>query len=70
MPEPMKGQPVPEPIDVSKSRELRDKIQPIYEETVALLGAEHAAAVSLQQAVRELAAAAPVPRQYGDYDAG
>ncbi|MGX1772084.1 hypothetical protein ACWIGW_08210 [Nocardia brasiliensis] len=61
---------MPEPIDVSKSRELRDKIQPIYEETVALLGAEHAAAVSLQMAVNELAAAAPVPRRYGEYDAG
>ncbi|WP_378735556.1 hypothetical protein [Nocardia brasiliensis] len=61
---------MPDPIDVSKSRELRDKIQPIYEETVALLGAEHAAAVSLQKAVNELAAAAPVPRSYGEYDAG
>ncbi|KAA8889071.1 hypothetical protein F3087_08785 [Nocardia colli] len=58
-----------DPIDVTKSRELRDRIQPIYEETVALLGAEHAAAVSLQQAANELAAAAPAPRRYGDYDA-
>ncbi|MFI7002366.1 hypothetical protein [Nocardia sp. NPDC050175] len=59
---------MPDPIDVSKSRELRDKIQPIYEETVALLGAEHPAAVSLQQAATELAAAAPILRRYGDYD--
>ncbi|WP_405164845.1 hypothetical protein OG203_06970 [Nocardia sp. NBC_01499] len=52
---------------MTTSRELRDKIQPIYEETVALLGAEHPAAVSLQQAATELAAA-PIPRRYGDYD--
>ncbi|MFE9323953.1 hypothetical protein ACIHDR_21615 [Nocardia sp. NPDC052278] len=55
-------------LDVSKSRELRDKIQPIYEETAALLGAEHPAAVSLQQAATELTAAAPGPRRYGDYE--
>ncbi|WP_159846148.1 hypothetical protein [Nocardia sp. CY41] len=54
--------------DVSKSRELRDKVQPIYEEVAALLGAEHPAAVSLQQAAAELAAAAPGPRDYGDHD--
>ncbi|MEV6558621.1 hypothetical protein AB0M22_23115 [Nocardia sp. NPDC051756] len=59
---------MPDPIDVTTSRELRDKIQPIYEETVALLGAEHPAAVSLQQAATELAAAAPIPRRYGGYD--
>jgi hypothetical protein len=59
---------VPNPIDVSKSRELRDKIQPIYEEAAALLGAEHPAAVSLQRAATELAAAAPGPRRYGDHE--
>lgn len=55
-------------LDVSKSRELRDKIQPIYEETATLLGAAHPAAVSLLQAATELAAAAPGPRRYGDYE--
>ncbi|WP_328408213.1 hypothetical protein [Nocardia sp. NBC_00403] len=53
---------------MSKSRELRDLLQPIYEEVAALLGAEHPAAVSLQQAATELAAAAPGPRRYGDYE--
>lgn len=54
--------------DVSKSQELRDKIQPIYEEVATLLGAEHPAAVSLWQAATELAIAAPGPRRYGDYE--
>jgi hypothetical protein len=47
----------------------RDKIQPIYEETAALLRAEHPAAVSLQRAAIELAAAAPGPRRCGNYEA-
>ncbi|WP_280454177.1 hypothetical protein [Nocardia brasiliensis] len=59
---------MPDSIDVSRSRELRDKIQPIYEETAALLGAEHPATKALHLAANELAAAAPVPRRYGDYD--
>jgi mannose/cellobiose epimerase-like protein (N-acyl-D-glucosamine 2-epimerase family) len=54
--------------DVSKSRELRDKVQPIYEEVAALLGAAHPAAVALQQAATELATAAPGPRRYGDHE--
>ncbi|PXX61639.1 hypothetical protein DFR70_108197 [Nocardia tenerifensis] len=59
---------MPDPLDATKSQELRDKIQPIYEETATLLGAGHPAAVSLQRAATELAAAAPVPRRYGDYE--
>ncbi len=54
-------------LDASKSRELRDKIQPIYEEVAALLGADHPAAVSLLRAATELAAA-PGGRRYGDYE--
>ncbi|SUA72641.1 Uncharacterised protein [Nocardia otitidiscaviarum] len=56
-------------LDVTTSRDLRDRIQPIYEEAAALLGAEHPAAVSLERAATELAAAASGPRQYGDYQA-
>ncbi|MEV4123741.1 hypothetical protein [Nocardia sp. NPDC049707] len=55
-------------MDLTKSRELRDRIQPIYEEAAALLGAEHPAAVALQRAATELAAAAPGPRRYGDFE--
>ncbi|MEV2220253.1 hypothetical protein AB0E01_10285 [Nocardia vinacea] len=51
-------------LDASKS--LRDKIQPIFEEVAAMLGAEHPAAVSLQHAATEVAAAASGPRRYGD----
>ncbi|MFF0637266.1 hypothetical protein ACFYTS_32760 [Nocardia sp. NPDC004151] len=54
-------------LDVTTSRELRDRIQPIYERVADLLGAEHPAAVSLMRAAHELAVAAPGPRQYGEY---
>ncbi|NNH75000.1 hypothetical protein HLB23_34990 [Nocardia uniformis] len=54
-------------LDANKSADLRNKIQLISEEVAALLGAEHPAAVSLQRAAAELAAAAPVPRRYADY---
>ncbi|GAB4582640.1 hypothetical protein [Nocardia sp. IFM 10818] len=57
--------PLPD-LDASTSRELRDRIQPLYEEVATMLGAEHPAAVSLGRAATELAAASGI-RRYGDY---
>lgn len=54
-------------LDASKSRELRDKIQPICEEAAMLLGGGHPAVTALHAAAMELAAAAPIARRYGEY---
>jgi hypothetical protein len=53
-------------MDATTAREVRDQIQPLYEQVVAALGREHPSALALDQAARSLPA--HMPRRYGDHE--
>ncbi|MCX4097757.1 hypothetical protein [Nocardia sp. alder85J] len=53
-------------MDATTAREVRDRIQPLYEQVVAALGREHPSAVALDQAARSLPA--HMPRRYADHE--